>query len=141
MAWQLVSRTPAVIASIIHRMWYFAAEEGHGYTAPVWVSEFGASRSDWYWKGLMQFLQDSDIDWAYWAFFGDGKCCKDTSTHASETCALPGSWYNKTITESYGLMNRDYSGQQATFPPRGEVGDDWRLKDLYKVQKARSVTT
>jgi len=34
----------------------FMLEEGHDYTAPVWVGEFGDNSQEKYWRFLIQYL-------------------------------------------------------------------------------------
>eukprot|EP00929_Paragymnodinium_shiwhaense_P027080 TRINITY_DN15976_c0_g1_i1.p1 TRINITY_DN15976_c0_g1~~TRINITY_DN15976_c0_g1_i1.p1 ORF type:complete len:641 (-),score=110.55 TRINITY_DN15976_c0_g1_i1:184-2106(-) len=46
--------------------WGFALENGHKYTAPVWVSEFGASARSAFWLMTMRYLSARDVDWAIW---------------------------------------------------------------------------
>ncbi len=50
--------------------WGYVVEEGHPYTAPVWVSEFGESgeldSSPWF-DNLIRYLREGDFDFAYWA--------------------------------------------------------------------------
>ncbi|KAK4942206.1 hypothetical protein LTR10_017963 [Elasticomyces elasticus] len=62
-------RTYKSFAEDMHNNWqYLRASD----TAPVWISEIGApgrpSRKDFhYWKNLMRYLRETDVDIAYWA--------------------------------------------------------------------------
>lgn len=73
--------------------------EGKAFTAPLWLSEFGwnqgsYSASDAYYRDcLVQYMENSDADWAYWA--------------------LQGSYYVRdgvNTAESFGILNDDWSG-------------------------------
>ena len=49
----------------------FMLEEGHDYTAPLWLGEFGTSDQSDYWKYLIQYLGERpQIGWSYWAYNG-----------------------------------------------------------------------
>lgn len=49
--------------------WGYIIEEGQPYTAPVWMSEFGASfdseNQRWF-DHIIRYLDDGDFDFAYW---------------------------------------------------------------------------
>ncbi|KAF2836368.1 glycoside hydrolase family 5 protein [Patellaria atrata CBS 101060] len=70
------------------------------FTGPLWLSEFGWAQQNTpsdeqaYLKCLVQYMENNDAEWAYWALQGD--------------------YYvrDKTINkdESYGLLNKDWSG-------------------------------
>lgn len=49
--------------------WGHIASEGHPYTAPVWMSEFGvgfASIDDKWFAHIIRYLDEGDFDFAYW---------------------------------------------------------------------------
>jgi hypothetical protein len=64
------TRSYTQLERILVQKWGFLLEEGHNYTAPVWLGEFGESTRGNYWLNLMKFLSDWDIDWAYWPLNG-----------------------------------------------------------------------
>ncbi len=56
----------------LDKEWGFVSEPGQFYTAPVWVSEFGAARDNaseldkaWF-RDLITYMIDKDLDFAYW---------------------------------------------------------------------------
>ena len=62
-------------------LWGFLLEEGKPWTAPVWIGEFGTCSNDsscvqdssvsGYWfLNFVKYLQENDIDWAYWPLNG-----------------------------------------------------------------------
>jgi len=88
----------------------FMLEEGHDYTAPVWLGEFGENTQDYYWNNLARYLQETpDLHWAYWAYNG----------------------YQENVDEdeSYGLVQSDFV----------TVRDTWKLSDLQKAQEHVSI--
>merc|ERR1711939_1116333 len=48
--------------------WGFALMEGRPWTAPVWVSEFGAAARSDFWLKAMRYFSARDVDWAYWVY-------------------------------------------------------------------------
>jgi endoglucanase len=64
--------TPDELTKIIHEEWGYLTEMGQHYTAPVWISEFGASQTttnpkDRAWFAQMtQEIVARDLDFAYW---------------------------------------------------------------------------
>ncbi|GMH75062.1 hypothetical protein TrLO_g8803 [Triparma laevis f. longispina] len=118
MVWSLFATTPMVYENHHTRMWWFASEEGKGYQAPIWMSEFGQDTRDAYWVGLMKFLAKEDMDWAVWAYYG--------STRVE---AIPYEHENTTMPETYGLMNKYYN--ETMFA--GLEGGDWRIQDMQAV--------
>jgi hypothetical protein len=84
----------------------FMLEEGHDYTAPLWIGEIGTNSEDNYWRYLIAYLSErTDISWAYWAYNGYTRTPEDN--------------------ESFGLTNKDMK----------TVRHDWKLADLQKIQK------
>lgn len=57
---------------------------------PFWLGQFGTNTSDIPWNFLIQYLRQSDIDWAYWALDGF-KCEPDDD-------------------QTYGIYCNDFSG-------------------------------
>ncbi|KAF3911682.1 Endoglucanase [Arthrobotrys entomopaga] len=96
------SRDYASFAYDMYDNWGFLLEEN---IAPVWVGEFGApdkpNTGDLnYWTNLMNFLQDVDADWGYWAI--NPRKPKDNET------------------ESYSLVQDDWATPKC----------DYRMYDL-----------
>jgi endoglucanase len=51
----------------------FVLAAGQASTAPLWLGEFGISHSNTdnaWWTCIMQYMADTDLDWAYWALNG-----------------------------------------------------------------------
>lgn len=62
-------RSPASFRADMHHNWAYLLDH---HVAPVWIGEFGApdhpNRGDLhYWTMLIDYLHDTDADWAYWA--------------------------------------------------------------------------
>lgn len=51
-------------------LWGFALEEGHAYTAPIWMGEFGGNVRGQWWLNFVRYLSIRDVDWAVWALNG-----------------------------------------------------------------------
>ena len=83
----------------------FVLEEGHDYTAPLWLGEFGTSSESFYWKYLIQYLSERpQIGWAYWSYDGYKYTPEDDA--------------------AYGILNNDYK----------TVRHPWKLAALQSVQ-------
>eukprot|EP00930_Biecheleria_cincta_P083563 TRINITY_DN73115_c0_g1_i1.p1 TRINITY_DN73115_c0_g1~~TRINITY_DN73115_c0_g1_i1.p1 ORF type:complete len:245 (-),score=24.82 TRINITY_DN73115_c0_g1_i1:3-737(-) len=111
-----VAPSYALLHDHLYSMWGFVLEQGHPYTAPVWMGEFGNSARGHYWNNLMHYLNNYDIDFAYWAING----LKWTTGHISITT---GSWIAEKphwSNETFGLLESDYWTVRAA----------WRLLDL-----------
>ncbi|KAI8465570.1 MAG: glycoside hydrolase superfamily [Monoraphidium minutum] len=80
--------------------WGYLALEG---TAPIWLGEFGTSHdqagisSPW-WKALMRYIKERDLDWSYWPLDGQ-----------------QGPSRQKGALETYGLLNTTWDGW--AYPP------------------------
>lgn len=82
----------------------YILEEGHPYTAPLWLGEFGQNTDDNYWDFTIRWLEENpSVGFAYWAWNGY------QHTPADE--------------ESYGIMNSDMS----------TVRHEWKLQDLQSI--------
>jgi len=56
----------------------YILEEGHDYTAPLWLGEFGENNSSNYWKFLIRYLSEHEtLGWSYWAWNGYKTTPKD----------------------------------------------------------------
>lgn len=79
----------------------FILEEGHAYTAPLWIGEFGDNEVQNYWIYMMRYFADTpELGWAYWPWNGYG-----------------GTPYDN---EGFGILNQDMK----------TIRDEWRLSDL-----------
>lgn len=90
--------------------WGFVAEEGHPYTAPVWLSEFGigyGSEDDPWFRNIMRYLEEGDFDFAYWPLNPGPKASGDD--------------------EPYGLLELDWT------TPR----EDFRTEALRKIARPK----
>jgi endoglucanase len=50
----------------LHEVQTFVREKG----IPFWMGEFGTNEDSVYWKYLIRYLKENNIDWAYWALNG-----------------------------------------------------------------------
>ena len=83
----------------------FMIEEGHDYTAPLWLGEFGTNSDSNYWKYLIQYLAERpQIGWSYWAYNGYQ--------------------HDPSDDESFGILNNDMK----------TVRHPWKLSSLQTVQ-------
>mmetsp|Transcript_114170 Transcript_114170/g.355528 ORF Transcript_114170/g.355528 Transcript_114170/m.355528 type:complete len:485 (-) Transcript_114170:91-1545(-) len=67
-------------AAVISERWGFLLEEGE---APVWLGEFGTNgpwvTANWWfeigevtwWRHILRYVRENEVDYAYWAFNGD----------------------------------------------------------------------
>eukprot|EP00930_Biecheleria_cincta_P031596 TRINITY_DN21931_c0_g1_i1.p1 TRINITY_DN21931_c0_g1~~TRINITY_DN21931_c0_g1_i1.p1 ORF type:complete len:526 (+),score=53.29 TRINITY_DN21931_c0_g1_i1:310-1887(+) len=59
-------------ASELDKRWGFVLDGSEGMApAPVWLGEFGTNNNNLWWKHLMRYLQERDVDWAYWSLNGE----------------------------------------------------------------------
>merc|ERR1711936_55117 len=65
----------------------FVTEPGQSYSAAYWMGEFGTGDNDETWGKIIQYLEESDSDWSYWAIDGYKRPGED---------------------ESYGILQSDY---------------------------------
>ena len=83
----------------------YLLEDGHPYTAPLWLGEFGENQDNNYWSFTMRWLSEHDqVGWSQWAWNG----------------------YKTTPDEdeSYGIMEADMA----------TVRQQWMLDDLAPIQ-------
>jgi len=84
----------------LRERWGYLLEEGHAYTGPVWVSEFGERhdgrnyRHGW-WPSILAYLEREDLDFAYWRLDG---------TESRGTSRVFGG------EAGFGIMNTSWSG-------------------------------
>jgi len=99
--------------------WAFALDEGHPYTAPVWLGEFGQATRGRYWKHLMSYMATRDLDFAYWPLNGD----KLSTGYFDKS----GQWIDfdspRWEDEAFGMLEGDYK----------TVRHPWKLLDLQAI--------
>ena len=84
------------------RAFGYITEEGKDYTAPVWIGEFGANKTQNFWTFLMKYLGDNDLSWSQWAFNGDKD--DDSTKDGQETFGIVDSSYKK-VQHKFMLMD------------------------------------
>jgi endoglucanase len=106
--------------------WGYILNQGQSYTAPIWVGEFGtcntsascvsgASDQGGWFAGFAAYLNDADIDWAYWAINGTEASGTGRTLGAPETYGvLDVTW---TTSASPALTSALQSLQPATQGP------------------------
>ena len=104
---QYNNRTYPSFVQSMRKNWAYLLEEN---IAPVWVGEFGAPRNPdkgdlHYWKNLMQYLEDVDADFGYWAI-------NPRKPHLNEE-------------ESYSLVQDDWLTPV----------EDYRMRDMRRLMK------
>jgi hypothetical protein len=125
------ARSYLQLEQILVQKWGFILQDGHEYTAPVWLGEFGDNTRGNYWLHLMKFLSEWDVDWAYWPLNGNKFVDQE---HVEKNAGLWGIFMGtldvtiKYITphweeETWGLMYPDYM----------TVRRPWLLQDLQAI--------
>jgi len=101
----------------------------------VWVGEFGTDRQSSWWKQIMRYLSDKDLDWTYWAI--DGLKYPQSSENESfgilsdDYKALRSGWKMLDLAEmlaSSGVQQQQLTNvTECAFDPRLDpvVGDSW----------------
>jgi len=112
----------------LDRKWGFILDQGHDYTAPVWMGEFGETVRGTYWDNLLKYFADRDVDWSYWPL--NGRAYKDSErkvVHDDIVGLLTGrlsAWFEPMVphweAETYGILAEDYI----------KVQRPWQLLDL-----------
>lgn len=73
------------LASLVEEEWAFVTKLAQSYTAPLWISEFGASHQgderDWF-ERFAKILRHHDLDFAYWALNAGPKPSGEAETFA-----------------------------------------------------------
>jgi endoglucanase len=81
--------------AVLGALWGFLLLQDRKFTAPVWVGEFGTAHDDgglsesndqgrWF-RWLLRYLRESDIDWCYWALNGTQSRGRGRTLGAEET--------------------------------------------------------
>lgn len=107
---------PALFSSLDTELgdsWGWLLSQGHDYTAPVWVGEFGtcspgasdcpSSYGNWL-SSFTRYLRAGDIDWTYWSINGTSARGEQDASTCSVTLRFPG------CHDDYGLSNSDWMG-------------------------------
>jgi len=104
-------------------LWGYALEDGHPYTAPVWMGEFGTQARGQYWLNFVRYLSIRDVDFAYWAINGlkwtEGQI---DGTSGEYTMFDEPRWTN----ESFGILSHDYK----------TVRHPWKVMDLQALMES-----
>lgn len=116
--------TPDQLAQVVNDEGLFVTEEGKHFTAPVWVSEFGAAgrgstdakEKSWF-KNFTDILVKNDTDFAQWPLVG---------------------WSDDkgTPNDNWALLSYDASGKKLGVEDDG----DWRATDWNKLVNAPAKT-
>lgn len=80
--------------------------------APIWLGEFGTDADDLYWKYLLRYVRERDIDFGYWSLNGQ---------KGAIDVVLP---------EPYGLLLQDSV----------TIRDPWKLEDLQALMNVSSLS-
>ncbi|GAA1266076.1 hypothetical protein GCM10009665_63950 [Kitasatospora nipponensis] len=111
--------TPAQLAQVVDQEALFVTQAGQHFTAPVWVSEFGAAGRDesdpkeraWF-DAFTDILAADDTDFAIWPLVG---------------------WMRNGVPlDSWALLDYDPNGHQLSVDDPG----DWRAADWHKLVDA-----
>jgi len=84
----------------------FMLEEGHKYTAPIWLGEFGTGSDNKFWHLTIHYLKKNpDVHWAYWPYNGYNN--------------------NPDHDETFGILNPDFK----------TIRHEWLIEDLQSIQE------
>ncbi|WTV55946.1 glycoside hydrolase family 5 protein (plasmid) [Kitasatospora sp. NBC_00039] len=116
--------TPEQLIQVVNDQALFVTQEGQHFTAPVWISEFGAGgrgsdnslERDWF-KRFTDILVKNDSDFAQWPLVG---------------------WMDATgkPNDNWALVNYDATGKKVSVNDSG----DWRATDWNKLVNAPGKT-
>ncbi|ACU69794.1 glycoside hydrolase family 5 [Catenulispora acidiphila DSM 44928] len=116
--------TPDQLASAVNQEALFVTQSGQHFTAPVWVSEFGAAgrgetdtKEQTWLDTFTTILAANDTDFAIWPLIGY------TAT-------------NGTLQDNWALLSYDPAGNRTSITDPG----DWRLPDWQKLTSAPTTT-
>ncbi|MFJ4183687.1 glycoside hydrolase family 5 protein [Kitasatospora sp. NPDC089509] len=115
--------TPEQLAQVVDQEALFVTQSGQHFTAPVWVSEFGAAgrgstdaKEQAWFDRFTDLLAADDTDFAIWPLVG---------------------WQNNGVpNDNWALLSYDATGQQLGLDDPG----DWRAADWHKLVDAPSYT-
>jgi aryl-phospho-beta-D-glucosidase BglC (GH1 family) len=116
--------TPDQLASVVNQEALFVTQSGQHFTAPVWVSEFGAAgrgstdtKEQAWFDNFTNILAADDTDFAIWPLIG----YTDSSGN---------------LQDNWSLLSYDASGHRLGLTDPG----DWRLADWNKLVSAPAHT-
>ncbi|SEK54320.1 glycoside hydrolase family 5 protein [Streptacidiphilus jiangxiensis] len=116
--------TPAQLAQVVNQEALFVTQSGQHFTAPVWVSEFGAAgigstdtKEQAWFDNFTNILAANDTDFAIWPLIG----YTDSSGN---------------LQDNWALLSYDANGNRTGL----EDGGDWRVTDWNKLVSAPSLT-
>lgn len=116
--------TPDQLASVVNQEALFVTRSGQHFTAPVWISEFGAAgrgstdtKEQAWFDAFTNILAADDTDFAIWPLIG--------------YTAADGS-----LQDNWALLSYDASGRRTGIADSG----DWRLADWQKLTSPPAVT-
>ncbi|MBD0688724.1 glycoside hydrolase [Streptomyces sp. CBMA123] len=115
--------TPDQLAQVVDQEALFVTQSGQHFTAPVWVSEFGAggrgstdAKEQAWFDRFTDILAANDTDFAVWPLVG---------------------WQNNGVpNDSWALLSYDTAGRQLGLNDPG----DWRAADWHKLIDGPSYT-
>ncbi|AUG82048.1 glycoside hydrolase [Kitasatospora sp. MMS16-BH015] len=115
--------TPDQLASVVNQEALFVTQAGQHFTAPVWVSEFGAggrgstdAKEQAWFRAFTDILVANDTDFAVWPLVG---------------------WQNGGVPQdSWAMLSYDPAGRQLSVEDPG----DWRATDWNKLVNAASAS-
>ncbi|MEE1788602.1 cellulase family glycosylhydrolase [Streptomyces sp. SP17BM10] len=115
--------TPAQLASVVDQEALFVTQSGQHFTAPVWISEFGAggrgstdAKEHAWFDTFTALLAARDADFAVWPLIG---------------------WHNGGVPQdSWALLHYDAAGRRLSIEDPG----DWRADDWNRLVTAPSYT-
>ncbi|MFF0753079.1 glycoside hydrolase family 5 protein [Streptomyces sp. NPDC004267] len=116
--------TPEQLAQVVDDEALFVTRTGQHFTAPVWISEFGAggrgsanAKEQAWWRTFTDILVRNDTDFAQWPLVG-----------WSDTAGTP--------NDNWALISYDSTGRKTSVTDAG----DWRVTDWNKLVNAPSRT-
>jgi len=122
-AFAVIAPTYSMLAWHLDNSWGFLLKEGHDYTAPVWVGEFGGQVSGNYWVNFVRYLSERDADFAHWALNG-----RKWTTGFIDTTE-GGKWVDQDphwTDEPFGVLQADYK----------TIRHPWMMMDLHALQSS-----
>lgn len=84
--------------------WGYTISDGHPYTAPLWVGEFGTDHTTpnaTWWPWIQQYIREKDLDWSAWALNGTQGSGYARSFGAVETFGVLNAQWTASAAEGY----------------------------------------
>lgn len=78
--------------------------DGVGEPAPVLIGEFGTSAPNVWWRHVLRYIREGDLDWAYWSLNGEKRLHESESfgLMGEDARSLHGSWRLRALQELMG---------------------------------------